>query len=96
VLPKDVRRKKAKYRNKLPKNDFELYKSWCIKCELCCKVCPEQVLFVGDEGYPELLKPEECTKCFICTKICPGFAITFIDEKNKSLYRAGKFLEGRF
>jgi NAD-dependent dihydropyrimidine dehydrogenase PreA subunit len=51
---------------------------------------------MGAEGYPELLKPEECTACFVCAKICPGFAITFVDENNKPMFRTGKFLEGRF
>ena len=64
MLPKDANRKKVKYRNKLPKTNFELYRSWCIRCGLCAKVCPQCVLFMGDDGYPELLKPEECTICF--------------------------------
>ena len=96
MLPKDANRKKVKYRNKLPKTNIELYRSWCIRCGLCAKVCPQRVLFMDDDGYPELLKPEECTICFSCAKICPGFAITFINENNKPMYQTGKFLEGRF
>ncbi len=96
MLPKNRNGNKVKYRNKLPKNNFQLFKSWCIKCKVCCKVCPQKVLFMGDEGYPELLKPEECTTCFLCAKICPGFAITFVNLSNKPMYKTGKYLEGRF
>jgi NAD-dependent dihydropyrimidine dehydrogenase PreA subunit len=96
MVAKDTSEKKVRYRGKIPKNPMEIYYSWCIKCKVCTKVCPQRVLFMGEDGYPELLKPEECTACFVCAQVCPGFAITFINEKNKSMYRTGKFLEGRF
>ena len=43
----------------------------CIKCKKCYDMCPEDVLIMNEEGYPELKYDGECWFCGICWSNCP-------------------------
>lgn len=61
----------------------------CKGCTLCTTVCPQQILFMGDDalnsrGYhPALLVDPQakCTGCAICAMICPDACITVFREE---------------
>lgn len=43
----------------------------CTRCGECLKACPEQVLFSGDGGFPEIrFEQEGCTFCGQCGEAC--------------------------
>ncbi|WP_166261717.1 ferredoxin-type protein NapF [Marinobacter salicampi] len=51
----------------------------CTRCGDCVSACPEQVLFKGDGGFPEIRFGEgECTFCQACADVCeaPVFDLT--------------------
>lgn len=43
----------------------------CIKCSKCYDMCPEDVLVINEDGYPELKYDGECWFCGICWMNCP-------------------------
>lgn len=48
--------------------------SKCIKCELCIKECPVDVLKMGKKG-PEEIANTTCIACGHCVAICPNAAM---------------------
>lgn len=43
----------------------------CTRCNDCIEACPEQVLFRGDGGFPEIdFSAEGCTFCGDCASAC--------------------------
>ena len=43
----------------------------CTRCEACIEICPEQVLFKGDGGFPEInFRDEGCSLCKRCVEVC--------------------------
>jgi len=59
----------------------EVLSELCKSCQYCVKVCPKDVLDVGQEvnvkGYQYIVpvKPDECTGCTLCATMCPEAAI---------------------
>ncbi|RLG47875.1 MAG: ferredoxin [Thermoproteota archaeon] len=51
----------------------------CVKCWLCWLYCPEEVISVGEDGYPEI-DYEYCKGCLICASVCPRDAIRSEEE----------------
>lgn len=44
----------------------------CTRCERCVEACPENVLFRGDGGFPQIrFTGEGCTLCGECAGACP-------------------------
>lgn len=51
----------------------------CRACDLCVKLCPEDVLTSRPPlGKAEVARIEECTGCRMCEFLCPDWAI-FVD-----------------
>ncbi|UVE18976.1 ferredoxin-type protein NapF [Pseudomonas sp. LS44] len=43
----------------------------CTRCNACLDACPEQVLIVGDGGFPQLdLSQAGCSLCGDCVAVC--------------------------
>lgn len=47
----------------------------CTGCELCVKVCPNDVLGLVDK-VPQIVNPEACEYSGTCQEICPTGAIS--------------------
>ena len=72
----------------------------CVSCEACLPACPEQALFVDEEGKIGR-NFEKCTHCGACGRVCPvgaremrGSAMTVAEvmekvEKDRIFYRRG-------
>ena len=44
----------------------------CTRCDACIEACPDQVLWRGDGGYPEIsFAADGCSLCGDCVKACP-------------------------
>ncbi|MCY1412558.1 Ferredoxin-type protein NapF [compost metagenome] len=45
----------------------------CTRCSACIDACPEQVLRIGDGGFPQLdLSQSGCSLCGECAAACPA------------------------
>ncbi|MBS4536323.1 nitroreductase family protein [Clostridium sp. D2Q-14] len=55
-------------------NLITLNEEKCIKCKLCIKACPVNVLRMGENG-PEEIANTNCIACGHCVAICPNAAI---------------------
>lgn len=51
----------------------------CIGCELCVKLCPNNVLALV-RGIAVVIEPESCNYTSICQEICPVEAINLTYE----------------
>jgi ferredoxin-type protein NapF len=49
----------------------EDFTAQCVRCDACLDACPEQVLYRGGGGYPEIRFDEQgCTLCGACVEVC--------------------------
>lgn len=55
---------------------------WCKACEICIDLCPKEVLYKNEKGYPEVNDETKCIKCRLCELRCPDFAIEIKEEIN--------------
>lgn len=53
---------------------IQINQTLCSQCGLCTKVCPANVLSMGETG-PETITPQACNSCGHCVAICPCMAI---------------------
>lgn len=45
--------------------------SLCTRCDGCIEACPEQILFRGDGGFPEIrFEQDGCSLCGDCARAC--------------------------
>ena len=51
-----------------------VHQSQCIKCGICSKVCPSNVLSI-DEAGPKVINENNCIACGHCVAACPHRAI---------------------
>ncbi len=75
--------------------------SKCTGCGACISVCPEQALYLSDDGRRKV-RWDKCTHCLLCTDVCiyqaqlvSGKCMTVDDvvaevEKDRVFYRNGK------
>jgi len=42
----------------------------CTRCNDCIPACPQQIIVVGDGGYPTISFKQECTFCGNCVEAC--------------------------
>lgn len=54
----------------------------CNKCYLCWMYCPEAVIDIDSDGYPNI-DLDYCKGCLICVHECPKKAIDQIREKKE-------------
>ena len=47
----------------------------CVRCGICCGVCPIQVIKINNDGYPEL--SGTCLPCGLCNACCPGADVDY-------------------
>lgn len=56
-------------------------KNHCKGCELCVKVCPQQILSMSKDitvrgyFYAQVHDPSRCIGCKLCALMCPDVAI---------------------
>lgn len=48
----------------------------CVRCGVCVDMCPMDVIYFGDHGYPYMRYRDDCWYCDACTFMCPRQAIT--------------------
>lgn len=59
----------------LPEDEFL---AACSRCDNCRKLCPTQIIVLGDGGYPTISFAQgECTFCGECAKACPDKALIY-------------------
>lgn len=46
----------------------------CVECDICVKVCPENV-FDATEGLPVIARQIDCQTCYLCEIYCPTDAL---------------------
>ena len=54
----------------------------CVRCGLCHVFCPEGVISLTDDGFPEI-DYHHCKGCLICLAQCPAHAIDAVPEHDK-------------
>lgn len=53
-----------------------LFADTCTSCDKCVAACPQEILFCGSGGYPEVnFRLGECTFCNHCIDVCPEDAL---------------------
>lgn len=57
----------------------QIDKTKCIGCELCLKLCPNDVLAMVD-SFPQVVNPNACDYSEACQEICPTEAISLTYE----------------
>jgi NAD-dependent dihydropyrimidine dehydrogenase PreA subunit len=43
----------------------------CTGCEICVKICPEDVIYLDREKKAYIKHLEDCVACFACEFFCP-------------------------
>lgn len=57
------------------------FKQRCTQCGVCVECCPEQVLFVSEEGFPAVdFQRGECTFCERCVTVCEPDALALSEQ----------------
>lgn len=60
-------------------------KDKCVKCYECVNFCTHEVFAIGEDGYPEVVNPDNCVEfCRGCSKICDSHAIGYFGDGRKS------------
>lgn len=60
---------------------------YCKSCNLCVKVCPKDIIFIGEklngQGYlaAEVTEQDKCISCALCAQICPDTVISVYRPK---------------
>ena len=70
-------------REKSPRFDISIYRSWCKDCGICAEFCPKGVFDRNVLGSPVVARPEDCTGCQECVLHCPDFAVEVTRVKKK-------------
>ncbi|MEO0427825.1 MAG: 4Fe-4S dicluster domain-containing protein [Pseudomonadota bacterium] len=53
-----------------------LFRDQCQLCSDCAAVCPQGIILLGSDGFPELaVGSRGCTGCGLCAEICTPQAI---------------------
>lgn len=47
----------------------------CVRCGLCVAFCPEEILEVGADGHPVVVRIQDCVGCMTCSGNCPQRAL---------------------
>lgn len=50
-------------------------KGRCTGCGACVEACPDDLLYMGEEGGPILREEWRCWDCFSCVRACPNRAL---------------------
>ncbi|WP_424831487.1 ferredoxin-type protein NapF [Ruegeria sp.] len=52
------------------------FEELCSQCDDCAAACPENVIAIGSDGFPELVAANgPCTFCGACAQACPTQAL---------------------
>lgn len=80
-------------------NDPETGETLCIACDLCARICPEDLIVVGWQRDPQSRKKvlttytfdvSRCLFCGLCQEVCPTNAIELTQDFELAGYsRAG-------
>ena len=52
---------------------------WCKRCGICVKVCPTDVLALGEDRV-EIKDLESCVACENCELSCPDFVLKVVND----------------
>jgi ferredoxin-type protein NapF len=90
--------RRAFLRGRSPKyNPKAIYPPWaievsqfvenCERCDQCIDRCPENILFRGDGGFPEVdFRQGECTFCGKCAEACEANAFKSDDRNEENAW----------
>lgn len=59
----------------------------CVRCGLCMRICPAEIIKPAADGFPQWQNPEACQSCFACVHHCPSSAIRFRRQSKGPLLR---------
>lgn len=97
--------RRAFLRGRSPKyNPAAIYPPWtiemsqfvekCERCDRCIDRCPENILYRGDGGFPEVnFRQGECTFCGQCAEVCEADAFDLGDLNQSSNKALGEGLK---
>lgn len=54
----------------------------CTRCNACIEICPTQIIFAGDAGYPEVrFTANGCNECGKCVEACQPKALNITPQR---------------